>query len=723
MDPLTAINWNRAEALTAIAPAQAVGNSVVIETAAGPLTLQPWADGVFRLTLGAAPSDRHGILTSDSPTVDDAATVTEKKAILSAGSAELRIDTDDLSLSLMRDGTEVLTSADDGHFVRARRIPPFSRMQNRLSVALALHSGEPVYGLGEKWGGLNHRGQLIRSENIDALGVNAEVSYKNCPFAWSPEGWGLFVLSSAPTDHGVGFAPWSQRSYIASIEQPALDFFLIAGTGGADIIERYTGLTGRMPEIPLWSLGIWVSRAYYRTPEELLDVARKLREKNLPTDVICLDGRAWQDTDTRFAFAFDPKRFDDPKAFCDTVHDLDMKLCVWEYPLVSVQGALFSELEDKGWLLKDKTGAAARFAFDTEPFGKVLTPLPESGLIDFTHPEAYAYWRDEHKKLFELGVDVIKPDFGEQVSDGMVAHDDSTGAQLHNVHALLYNRCVFEATEAAFGKGQALVFSRSGWTGSQRYPMQWGGDPQSDWEGLASSLRGGQSWGLSGVPCYATDIGGYYGAQPSAELFIRWTQAAVFSSHMRFHGVGEREPFSFDSETEEIVRRHMNLRYRLLPYIDAIIADAEKTGLPVMRSMALAHPDDAAGWAFENQFMFGPDLLVVPVLRPGGSVSYYLPPGRWWNFFTGEPVEGGRAFAETVPLGEIPVFVRDGAALALGPTVNHTGELGGNPVIEEIWRYGDGNASPHLRYGEDGAGSAVLKRRSGDGINPMVPEQ
>ena len=711
------MNWDRAEALAGLSPAQADGGTVVIETAAGPLTLRAWAEGVFRLTLGTPPTDPYRILVAENPMIEGSAAIVEGMAVLSAGTAELRIDCRDLSLALSRDGTGVLTSADDGHFVRARRLPPFSRLGGRLAMALALRSGEPVYGLGEKWGGLNRRGQLIRSENKDALGVNGEISYKNCPFAWSPEGWGLFVLSAAPTEHGVGFAPWSQRSYVASIEEAALDFFLIAGSDGADIIERYTGLTGRMPAIPLWSLGIWMSRAYYRTPDEMLEVARILRERDLPTDVICLDGRAWQNTDTRFAFQFDPARFDDPKALSDTLHDLDMRLCVWEYPLVSVDGPLFGEMESRGWLLKDRTGAAARYEFDTGPFGTVLTPLPESGLIDFTHPQAYAYWRAQHGALFDLGVDAVKPDFGEQVTDAMVAHDGSTGAQLHNVYALLYNRCVFEATETAFGKGQALVFGRAGWAGSQRYPMQWGGDPQSDWEGLAGSLRGGQSWGLSGVPCYATDIGGFYGAQPSDELYVRWAQAAVFASHMRFHGVGKREPFAFGAETEEIVRRFMKLRYRLLPYIDAVIADAEKTGLPVMRSMALAHPGERAAWAFEDQYMFGPHILAVPVLRPGGSVSYYLPSGRWWEFFSGEAVEGGRVISETVPLERIPVFVRDGAAVALGPAVRHTGELGGEIVIDEIWRYGDGDTPPHLRNAV-AAGCPASRRRIGDGLDP-----
>ncbi|HET8727653.1 MAG TPA: glycoside hydrolase family 31 protein, partial [Alphaproteobacteria bacterium] len=326
--------------------------------------------------------------------------------------------------------------------------------------------------------------------------------------------------------------------------------------------------------------------------------------------------------------------------------------------------------------------------WDMEPFGQVLTPLPESGILDFTHPDAYAWWRDRHAELFAAGVDAMKPDFGEQVPEHARAHNGDDGKRLHNVYPLLYNRCVFEATEQA-SPGAAMVFSRAGWAGSQRYPMQWGGDPQSDWEGLAASLRGGLSWGLSGAPCYATDIGGFYGAQPDAELFVRWTAAAVFSSHMRFHGIGPREPWAFGPEAEEVIRGWLELRYRLLPYIEGTLAEAARTGLPVQRAMALAFPEDPASWAFDDQFLFGRDLLVAPVIRPGGAVRYYLPRGTWRDFWTGQAVEGGRVCDGVEPLDRLPVFVRDGSAIALGPAVRHTGELEGRPRVEEVRHYGD----------------------------------
>ena len=214
-------------------------------------------------------------------------------------------------------------------------------------------------------------------------------------------------------------------------------------------------------------------------------------------------------------------------------------------------------MAEKGWLIKDRrTGLAFRYQWDVSAFGDVLTPLPESGIVDFTHPDAYAFWRDSHKPLFDLGVDMIKADFGEQIEDPhMVAHNGECGTALHNVYSLLYNRCVYEAA-SRYCKTGPFLFSRSAWTGSQCYPAQWGGDPQADWGGLAANIRGGISWGLSGAPFYATDVGGFFKDTRDDELYVRWCQAGVFSAHMRLHGIGQREPGATAVKQDKLPLRH-----------------------------------------------------------------------------------------------------------------------------------------------------------------------
>ncbi|MCM2311702.1 MAG: alpha-xylosidase [Steroidobacteraceae bacterium] len=678
-------HWGRIPAVTVTgAPVVNADGSVSLATDAGPLRIAILESGV-RLRLGPDTRD-YGIVVREPATLDARVEAIDGGTRIAAGERVLDVGHVPLSFSFSVGGRRVQSSPSDAHFVRRFRLPPFARIGDAWFVSLELGPDTPVYGLGEKWGRLDRRGQLVRSYNHDALGVNAEVSYKNAPFAWSPEGWGVFVHTVAPVVHGVGYAPWSQRAYGLKVDEPALDLFLFDGTNGAQLLGQYTALTGRAPVPPLWSLGLILSKAYYRTADEILAVAREVRARGMPCDTITFDGRAWQDTDTRFAFEWDPARYPDPQAVVAQLKALDFRVCVWEYPLVSVLNPLFGELAARGWLLRDaRTGEAYRYQWDLEPFGKVLTPLPESGLVDFTNADAYAYWRDRHRELFELGVDMIKPDFGEQVEPHMVASDGARGDALHNVYALLYNRCVHEAA-GLYARDGGFLFSRSAWSGSQRYPSQWGGDPQADWGGLAASIRGGLSWGMTGAPYYATDVGGFYGDQRDPLLYVRWAQASVFSAHMRLHGIGAREPWSYGPEAERAAMTALELRYRLLPYLWRVVEQAAATGLPVQRAMVLACPEEPESWGFDHQFFCGDDLLVAPCLEPSGRVRVYLPEGDWCRFPRGDTYAGGRTHEFFLALDELAVFARRGTEIPLGAAVQHTGATGAAPRVVEVWR-------------------------------------
>lgn len=655
------------------------------ETSIGPLAVARRGD-TWRVTLGQSSLPDYGFVdtTGFAPAEDGA----------------LGLGADPVTLAL-RDGAGrlVLGPPTDEHFRGWTRLPALGRGEDgSWSAAFALESGAPVFGLGEVWGKLDKRGQLVRSHVEDALGVNTALTYKPCPFAWgfAPEGgcWGVLVNTPCDVWFGCGHAAWSHRSLAIVCEDAALDLFLFSAPDPAALLRDYHALTGAPAMPPLWSFGVWLSKAYYRTAEEILEAAATVRAKRLPCDVITFDGRAWQDTPTRFHFHFDPARYPDPRPTLQALKAQHFRICAWEYPPVAVAGALFPDLAAKDFLLKDGAGQPLVFDWDkapgSSPFGKVLTPLPESGLPDFTHPEAFADWRDRHEALFDVGIDVIKSDFGEQVPDHAVAHNGDTGRRLHNAYPTLYNRCVFEATARFRPDNAPVVWGRAGWIGQQRQPVQWGGDPQSDWEGLAASIRGGLSQGMTGVPCHASDIGGFYGAaQPSAELMLRWLGAAVFSSHLRFHGIGPREPWSFGPEAEAIARRWLDLRMRLVPYLHAATMDAARSGLPVMRAMALAFPEDRAARGFEEQFLCGPALLVAPVLRPGGAAELWLPEGGWWDLFTGERHEGGRMLRVAgLPLDRLPVFGREGHVLPLGRAVQHTGEIDLADPIEEVLAFG-----------------------------------
>ncbi|MCG8640228.1 MAG: hypothetical protein MI862_10830 [Desulfobacterales bacterium] len=682
-------------------------DNIIFKTSAGTLAVQFWDEDIVRIRLrdmDAAEPNSYPIIVGNPAGKPMEYSIEENLHVIRCGRGSLILnpgkpETDSpgepVSLEFKYKGKSVVQPSPDGHFVRRFRIPPFARTDQGWFFSVALQPGAPIYGFGEKYGSLNKRGQKLVSWAEDALGVNAEVCYKNVPFCWTPggshtadgsSGYGVFIHTTARITHGAGYPQWSNWSYAALVEDDLLDLFFIAGDSPAQLIKRYTDITGRTEEVPLWSLGNWISRAYYQTFEEAESVARTIRERKIPCDVYTLDGRAWQDTDTRFYFDFDPTRYPEPEKFVDIMRELSMKLCVWEYPICSVEHPKFKEFDERGWFLKDKEGKTYRYEFDLSPFGKVLTPLPKSGLLDFTVPDAAQWWYDQHIRLHRLGVDVFKVDFGEQTPEDAYASNGDSGIKFHNALPLLYNKVCYDASREHAGMG--FVWSRCGWAGSQRFPMQWGGDPQASWNGLAGSIIGGVNWGMAGAPFYSHDIGGFYGGPPEPELYVRWMQAGVMGPFCRIHGIGPREPWYFGDEAETIVKEWLEIRYRLIPYLQRQVLEAAESGMPVMRSMVLAFPEEPQTWQFELQYMLGDHLLVAPVLQPGGHVRVFLPGGTWYDYFTGKPFSGNRVIDVKTDLDRIPVFVRQGAVLAEGPAVQHTGEITPENRIQTIRVFG-----------------------------------
>ncbi|MGH8852615.1 MAG: glycoside hydrolase family 31 protein [Casimicrobiaceae bacterium] len=662
------------------------------------LEIASFGPGIFRLRIGPNTRPDYGLIAARAQRCE-VAQPSRGMWTFTAGDASLELSGTPLSLRLLYAGKPVLASITDEAPGGLTRLPAIGRTQQGQSwiAAYALASGEPVYGLGEQTGALNKRGQLVRSQ-VERAGVDPALSSKSVPFCWSPApgggAWGVYVHTPARVLHGVGYPGWSQRSYGIVVDDEALDLFMIAGRDPAQVLERYSALTGRAPEVPLWSLGVWIAHDQCRTADDAARTAAHLREQRVPCDVLALVGTSPWDAWTYFDFQWDPRRYPDPASALARIKQHAMKVCVCEQPYVSIHSPLFHELAARQYLLCDESGRPCELGGDAargdETPGGAPAP-PPSGIVDLTNPAAYAWWRNAHEALFKAGVDVMQCDGGEQVPGDAVAHNGDAGQRLHNVYPLLYNRCVFDAAGkfAPVDQAPAVVWGSAGWGGSQRYPLQWSGDSQSDWEGLAASIRGSLSYGMSGVPHHAGEIGGGFGATPaSSELYLRWLQAGVFGSHLRLRADGEREPWAAGDEREKIARQWLEFRYRLVPYLRAVAAQAAETGLPVMRAMPLAFPNNALTRACDTQFMCGDALLVAPIIAPGGEVDVALPPGAWYDLATRQRLAGRQVIRYRAAPERFPVFGREGHALPLGPSAQHTGEIERARPLNELWVFG-----------------------------------
>lgn len=543
----------------------------------------------------------------------------------------------------------------------------------------SLEPGEHLYGLGAQFGGLDKRGQRIVSWSRDPRGAaTSTVSYINIPLLLSSRGFGLFIHQHSKIIYELGDPAVQSAAFLTG--DPFLDYFFIYGPSLRQVLERYTELTGRPRVPPLWSFGAWYSRCMYHSRQQVEEVASRLRELHIPADVLHLDplwlkarkGKTLDGCD----FVWDEQAFPDPEGFLTWLKARGFRLSLWENPYVYLDTPMFREGEEKGYFARSSQGGVA----------KPLENPRETALPDFTNPEAVRWWQEKHMPYLRMGVAAFKTDYGEGVPPDALFADGRNGEQLHNLYPLLYNQAVYEAMEMA--GSQPMLFARSGYAGSQRYPINWTGDAPCTWGGLAATLRAGLSLSMSGITMWSHDIGGFWNPRdmepPEPELYIRWAQFGLLSSHARFHGIKGREPWYYGEEAVEVVRRFSNLRYRLLPYIYSLAHEAATQGLPVVRPLALEYQQDPAALGVDFEYLLGPSLLCAPVLAPGGRCTVYLPEGAWYDWWTGEEHRGPKFMRLTVPIGIMPVFVRDGTILPLAPGMEHTGEKPWDPLTLEV---------------------------------------
>jgi len=550
------------------------------------------------------------------------------------------------------------------------------RARNRLIFRFALSPEARIYGLGEKTGYLNKRGSRYVMWNTDdpLHTPDKDPLYKSIPFIIVADGdktFGLFLDSTARSEFDLGFTSRDQLEIAVYDEE--LDLYVIDGKNMAEVISRYTLLTGRMAMPPMWALGYQQCRWSYYPQEKVMDLASAFRKRDIPCDVIYLD---IDYMDGYRVFTWSPDRFPEPAVMNQSLMEQGFRIVTIIDPGVKRDSDydVYREGAQNGYFCKLPTGEVYH--------GKVWPGV--SAYPDFSKAEARKWWGKKHAPLLFSGVsgiwnDMNEPsDFSPEAGDNRALAtvpndvmldfdgDPRSFAKGHNAYGLLMCRATYEGFSDLKPDERPFIVTRSAYAGIQRYSAVWTGDNHSWWEHLAMSIPMHLNIGLSGVPFVGGDVGGFQG-ECSPELFIRWVQLGAFTPFFRAHsaiGTRNHEPWAFGPEAEHLAREAIKLRYSLLPYLYSTFKNACDTGLPVMRPLVLDFQEDVNTHELWDCFMIGPSLLVAPVLRPGDKKRVvYLPQGLWYDFHTREPITGGRYILADAPLDRIPLFVRAGAII------------------------------------------------------------
>jgi alpha-D-xyloside xylohydrolase len=540
---------------------------------------------------------------------------------------------------------------------------------SEIHQQFAAYDGERIYGMGQRTHGyLDHKGL-----SLDLVQRNAEVSI---PFAVSSRGYGFLWNNPAigKVEFATNFTRWTAD------QAQAIDYWITAGTP-AQILGRYADATGHAPELPEWASGFWQSKLRYKDQAELMEVVREYRRREIPLSVIVTDFFHWT---AMGDFRLDPAEYPDPESMMAELAEADVKLMVSVWPTGSALSENYPQLHERGLLVGTDQGQ--EFVASIQDKG-MKVPMPIA-FYDPTNPETREFiWQTVKKNYFDLGVRVWWLDACEpEINPGdhkNLRYYTGPGGQVGCIYPR-DNARLFGEAMAAEGE-QTVLLCRSAWAGQQKYSAAvWSGDIPATWDALRRQVRAGLSIAMAGIPWWTTDIGGFHGGNVEdddyRELMIRWFQYGAFCPLFRLHGYREPRPdigwdasggpneiWSYGEEAYEIIRSVVLLRERIRPYLHEQMSLASTEGLPPMRPLFVDFPDDEAAWDVDDQMMFGPDVLVAPVLELGSrSRSVYLPAGvSWRSAWTGEAFDGGRRIDVDTPLERIPVFLREGADLPI----------------------------------------------------------
>ena len=612
----------------------------------------------------------------------------EGEATLSTGAATARVSLDPLRVSFS-DPTGRVFAADDEELgmgfvarpdadVFTQPLGPPPRLYKRRET------GERYFGCGERTSGLEKTGSYQLFWNVDPpIGHTASFNnlYSSVPFTFSMQdgsAHGLFFDNTHRVEFDLANVD-EARSYHGA-EGGDVVYYVFCGPTPEDVLQRYTELTGRIPMPPLWSLGYQQCRYSYMDEEEVREVARNFRERDIPCDVIYLDIHYM---DGYRVFTWDEERFPEPEKLISDLREQGFRMVTIVDPGVKIDEDYHAYVEGRERDLFCKT-------LEGEEYHNVVWP-GMCAFPDFTSTETRAWWGENHRALVDKGVAGIWCDMNEpslfvprqSTMPGDVVHpggpdgDPKYHAQIHNTYGSLMARAAREGLLRLKPDERPFVITRAGYAGLQRHAMQWTGDNSSWWEHLWMSMPQLQNLGLSGVAWAGVDIGGFWG-DTNGELLARWTEFGVFQPFCRNHtavGTRRQEPWAFGEPYESVCRKMIKLRQRLLPYLYTLFEECHRTGSPILRPLLFDYPEDVTTYTADDEFLLGPSLLVAPITRPGVEHRHvYLPRGTWHHYWSGERFDGPAHVLAHAPLGEPAVYVKANTPIPLGPDTSHTDE-------------------------------------------------
>ena len=523
----------------------------------------------------------------------------------------------------------------------------------RINPVFTLTADEMIFGCGESATGLNKVGQKVNLFVTDPQGPETDQMYKPIPFFMSNRGYGMFMHTSAPVTCDFGATYIGLNKMFMGDEN--LDLFVFFGEP-KDILDEYTDLVGKPGMPPLWSFGTWMSRITYFSEKEGYDVAANIRKNKYPCDVIHFD-TGWFDVDWQCDYKFSENRFQNPRQMLKDLKSQGFHVCLWQLPYFTPKNRYFPELIEKNMYVKNGNGE-----------------LPyEDVVLDFSNPETVNWYQNKLAGLLNIGVSAIKVDFGEAAPLNGIYASGKSGWYEHNLYPVRYDMAVSEITKKLHNEN--IMWARAAWAGSQRYPLHWGGDAATTNTGMLGTLRAGLSFGLSGFSFWSHDMGGFVKSTPE-DLYCRWLPFGFLTSHTRAHGAPPTEPWLYDSKrVQDVFRKSAEMKYRLMPYVYAQAKECTEKGLPMLRALFVEFPDDPGAWKVDDEYLFGSQILVAPLLESGiTGRTVYLPERKWIDYQTEKVYEGGW---HRIEAGSLPIImlVRDGSVLPHLKLAQSTSEM------------------------------------------------